>query len=618
MYFTTFSRQNCVLLSIIVLAALLRFYHIDFQSVWLDELHTMNEADPAATFTGVYSNIQQGEQMPPLYFYMVHYLFKIFGYKTIVARLLSAVLGCISIYAIYLLGKALFSQRAGYVAAILLSVNYFGLFYSQEARPYAMLMLFSIAAFYRLVLFIKNPTLKNAVFHGIFSAMMIYGHFFGLMALVAQYSILLLFLILTAPGAKLKFFRNIFLSGVVALIILIPAIPVFIEIIKIKEFWIPKPGPDTFTLMFKEFFGNSEMVLMLVMVFFVSYIASLIKQKKVEINYTTLTGNKTLFSFIIIIPWLAIPIIIALTKSYATSASVLISRYFIVLLPAVIIILAIGAVQFGNKIIQYTLIALFTILSLADIVVVKKYYTSILKSQFRETANFVKENNEAGAPVVTTIPWHWKYFLDNNGYKSTIINSSLEDYVANLESDPKNIKDFWYIDAHGKVYSLSEAGEATLAKYFELETNFDGMDAWAKFYVLKTKTAKTVDIKKFGLLKPNNGDKITFNFDFYEQSGNHINASGWSFLEGIDASATKYRLILIKDGVAINLLTERVPRADVTKAFDKGLNLDSSGFKCDVELTDITAGTYTLGIYMINKEKHKEGLIVTDKIIQKN
>ncbi|WP_219928792.1 glycosyltransferase family 39 protein [Flavobacterium album] len=578
----------------------------------------MNEADPAATFTGVYSNIKQGEQMPPLYFYLVYYLFKVFGYKTIVARLFSAVLGCISIYALYLLGKELFSRRAGYVAAILLSVNYFGLFYSQEARPYAMLLLFSIAAFYRLVLFIKNPTLKNAVFHGIFSAMMIYGHFFGLMAYMAQYSILLLFLVLTEPGSKLRFFRNIFVSGVVALIILIPAIPVFIEVIKIKEFWIPRPGPDTFTLMFKEFFGSSEMVLMLVLVFFVSYIASLVKQKQLKLNYITLIGNKTLFSFIIIIPWLAIPIIIALIKSYASSTSVLISRYFIVLLPAVIMMLTIGAIQFRNKIIQYTLITLFVILSLSDIIVVKKYYTSILKSQFRETADFVKENNESMAPVVTSLPWHLKYFLNNNEYKSKIINSSLEEYVANLENDPKNIKDFWYIDGHGKTYSLSERGEAMLAKYYDLETNFEGMDAWARFYVLKTKTAKTLDIKKFGLLKPVNGDKITFNFDFYEQSGNKLKASGWAFLEGIDASATKYRLILIKDGVAINLRTERIPRPDVTKGFDKGFDLDSSGFRCEAELTDIPSGSYTLGIYMINKEKHKEGLVVTDKIIQKN
>ena len=39
-------KENGVLLIIIFLATFLRFYHLDFQSIWLDEIHTMIESDP--------------------------------------------------------------------------------------------------------------------------------------------------------------------------------------------------------------------------------------------------------------------------------------------------------------------------------------------------------------------------------------------------------------------------------------------------------------------------------------------------------------------------------------------------------------------------------------------
>ena len=111
----------------------------------------------------VYNAITSGEQMPPLYFYTVYFLFKLFGYTTLVVRSYSAVLGIISLYALYILGKELISKEVGLMASLLLSINYFHLFHSQESRPYIFLLVFATLAFYRLVLYLKNPILKNAL-----------------------------------------------------------------------------------------------------------------------------------------------------------------------------------------------------------------------------------------------------------------------------------------------------------------------------------------------------------------------------------------------------------------------------------------------------------------------
>lgn len=149
-------KQNYILISILLFGAILRFYHADFQSVWLDEIHTLNESNPNITWSEFYKSLLASEPHPPLYFALVRVLFGVFGYTTIVLRLFSALLGVAGLYAIYVLGKEMSNKKTGLIAAFLLSTNYFHLYYSQDGRPYIFLVLFTIFAFYRLVLFIKN------------------------------------------------------------------------------------------------------------------------------------------------------------------------------------------------------------------------------------------------------------------------------------------------------------------------------------------------------------------------------------------------------------------------------------------------------------------------------
>jgi mannosyltransferase len=59
-------------------------------------------------------------------------------------RLPSALAGWLCIPAIYLLGKRLYSGREGLMAALFVAVLWAPIYYSQEARPYSMLILLSI------------------------------------------------------------------------------------------------------------------------------------------------------------------------------------------------------------------------------------------------------------------------------------------------------------------------------------------------------------------------------------------------------------------------------------------------------------------------------------------
>jgi len=609
-------KDNKILLSILLFAALLRFYHIDFQSIWLDEIHTMNEANPNLPFTGIYDVIMAGEQMPPLYFYSLYFLFKIFGYTTIVARLYSAIVGIVGVYSVYLLGKEMMDRKVGIIAALLVTVNPFQLYYSQEARPYIFLFLFTTLAFYYLIKFLKSPKRQNAIFHGLFAALMIHFHFFGLFVLFTQYLILLLFLLFSKKDLRKGFFINTFLSGLLTLVLFIPAIKIFIKVAEIKEFWIPAPTPDVYTIIFKEFFGNSELILTLTGLLIFVYFISLFKEKDTKMAYNDILESKAVFSFVILVPWMTIVILIPLIRSYL-SVPMIISRYFITVLPAIIILIAIAVSQIRNRIMQTGVLALFVVFSMTDIVVVRHYYSGISKAQFRESTQFIIDNNQKKEPVVSSLGWYMPYFLKNDKVDYEIVDKTLDAYITEMQQDSTKIKPFWFTDGFGRDYKPSDTTLKFINNNFYIDKNFDGFQAWTKHFILLKDVPATVDISKFKNLQQYNGDPFMFNVEIFENVNNILTTSGWAYFKDQVSTKTDMLIILIKDGVATRLMTQKVMRPDVTTYFKNDFNVDDCGFKSTFDMSKLGPGKYQLGIYLIDKETKKEGLVLTDKFAEK-
>jgi mannosyltransferase len=610
-------KENYILVTILVVALLFRFYGADFQSVWLDEVHTLNEANPALSWIEFYTSLLNSEPHPPLYFALMRILFTVFGYTTMVLRLFSAVIGIVSLYGMYMLGKEMHNKKIGLIATFLLSVNYYHLYYSQEGRPYILLVLFTILAFYRLILYIKNPDRKNTILYGIFAALMVYGHFFGLFALFAQYVILLFFFLLTKKEEKLKFFVNLAIAGVITLVLYIPAIPLFIAATKIRDFWIPAPTLDAFTIIFKDFFGNSEIILALVSILIFFYFLRLSKERDFPITYEKLTQKRTIFNFVILALWIVIVLLIPLIRSYI-SVPMLINRYFIVLLPAIILMISFGLNQFKNKIVMSTILLFFFVFFVTDVVVLKKIFKDPLKSQFREATNFIIKNNKEHHPVVTSLSWYMPYFIKNKKVNYEIIDKSLENYITEMQQDSTKIIPFWYFDAHGRPYKLSEAAQNFVDNNFYIDNNFDGMDAWTKHFILLKNMAKTVDISKYKEINDANGDPIRFYVDTFENTDNIVNASGWAYFDQQESINTNIDIILIKERQAFKLQTQKVVRQDVTDAVKSGLDLNNCGFNSKLNIADLKPGKYRLAIRLYDSKTKKDGLVLTDKIVEKN
>jgi mannosyltransferase len=132
------------ILAVTVLAAVLRFATLDHQSLWLDESYAIE--DVARPFGAMLEWVRVKEGSPPLYFVLAWGWAKVFGSGDVGLRSLSALAGTATVPLVYAAGTAVASRRAGVVAAALTAVSPLMVWYSQDARPYALLVAFCAAS----------------------------------------------------------------------------------------------------------------------------------------------------------------------------------------------------------------------------------------------------------------------------------------------------------------------------------------------------------------------------------------------------------------------------------------------------------------------------------------
>lgn len=469
--FNNWIKSNYIVLLILVLATALRFYHIDYQSVWLDEICSILEANPDIKWSDLEATIMLSDPHPPLYFALLKILFQLFGYTTLVARVFSAIVGVAGVYALYLLGKEINNKNTGLLAAFLLAINSFHIYYSQEVRMYALLVLLTVLSYYRLVVYLKENTYKNAILYGLFTGLMLLTQFFGLFVLVSQVIILLFVFIKKEKTHKLLFFKQLLASGLVIIISFLPALTIFIETTKKKYTAIQPTTVDTVFLIFKDFVQQSYILLFLYSGLIVVCIYYAFKEKMKQ-NYLLL------FSWIIIT--LALPIL----RSYLVTPMI-VSRYFITILPAFIILISIAILKFKYAIIKISLLLCLTIVTFYELFIFNDYYNKIAKTQFREITEFIKKENKENNQVVSNLNWYLTFFF-NKKQGTQVVEAGLENHIQEMMSNQNKVISFWYFGAFGTYFNITLEAQAFLDEKFILAHSLDQFDSWTKHYVIKS------------------------------------------------------------------------------------------------------------------------------------
>lgn len=182
-------RTHLFLAALLLLAALLRFYRIGYQSYWNDEGTSVALASRSLGL------ILQGASQdihPPLYYVLLHGWMQLFGRGEVAVRALSALLGAMCVGATYTLARRVWGDRTALLAALLAAVSPLQVYYAQEARMYmlaAALACSSMATWHALLndglLAGKGWLLRSAPYL-ILTALLTYTHYTGFTLLLAQ------------------------------------------------------------------------------------------------------------------------------------------------------------------------------------------------------------------------------------------------------------------------------------------------------------------------------------------------------------------------------------------------------------------------------------------------
>lgn len=192
---------------IIILAAVLRFAGIDFDSLWLDEGYQSlvgayghgapdfaiaepkkfifkfeNPAPPSA----VLSNFRKVDPLcPPLYAVLLNRWLSFVGDNDVQIRSLSVLTSICSVVALMLFARSLFGWNVALIAGLLQAVSAFDIHYAQEARMYSLVVLNAILSGGSLICFLKNElqTRKDyllLVLYAVATFALVNSHYTGL------------------------------------------------------------------------------------------------------------------------------------------------------------------------------------------------------------------------------------------------------------------------------------------------------------------------------------------------------------------------------------------------------------------------------------------------------
>ena len=147
------TRAAGILAVLTAAAAALRFATLDLQGLWYDEAVTAGLV--GLDLPGLLERIPESESTPPLYYLLAWAWTGVFGAGEMGLRSLSALLGTLTVPTFYLAARELSgSKRTALVVAALAAFNPLLVWYSQEARSYALAVLLcavSLACFGRLL-----------------------------------------------------------------------------------------------------------------------------------------------------------------------------------------------------------------------------------------------------------------------------------------------------------------------------------------------------------------------------------------------------------------------------------------------------------------------------------
>lgn len=141
-------RTAWIILLLVLLAFALRAAHLDFQSLWRDEVDALRFA--TRPFPELLSTFTRPGENGPLYFLLLRGWLALAGQSEFALRYLSLLGGVLAVPLTFGLGRRLADRSAAWLAALFVATSPYLVWYSQEGKMYALLVSLVLAALWAL------------------------------------------------------------------------------------------------------------------------------------------------------------------------------------------------------------------------------------------------------------------------------------------------------------------------------------------------------------------------------------------------------------------------------------------------------------------------------------
>ena len=411
------NKNYIFLLAIIfVLAGIFfRFYQLNFESYWWDEMLGFWVADPNISFEETYYRREVHDQSSILFHFILKNYYRLFGYNPETGRYVPFFFGALSIPILGILSYQIKKNNSYLLTILLISVNIYLINYSQEARYYSFVFLISIInlIFYYKILSLNLVGFKRIYVFFLFILLSVFSFSLSPFILIIFFSqiVYCIYVFYVYRTKNYLFFLSVPIILIIYLTLNYDYL--FFELASKRNHFVnPVNWRFIYDLFFPRFFGSQIMglIYMLTLIFLIIHFRK--KIFFISNNYLPLIFI-LFFSYIIPLSYelLVMPI--------------LVDRYIIFVLIPIIILISVLIFEVKRKFIRNVLILFILIPTFINHYLEIKLRENI-KPEFNNLFNYLKKDETKNLTLFRVND------LDNTSVEI------VENYIASLNVIKKN------------------------------------------------------------------------------------------------------------------------------------------------------------------------------------
>jgi mannosyltransferase len=380
---------------ILILAVALRLWGLGSESLWLDEALTWQKLSfSPLDFVTHFAH----ETQTILYYGIEKVWSRVVGTSEWALRFPSVIYGLAAVLGTFLLTRALFSAITGLYAALLMAVNPFAIFYSQETRPYELFLAAAVFSCYYVLRVLRDGTRRSHFGYVVSTTIALYSHPLAPLLWGVHASALLLRDVRELNGWNAA--RRLGKVMALSALLFLPQVVLISGMIVAKTkgvspaSWIPVPPLYAFRVTLQQYFMHPLLALVVVLMIAGVGLAHLIQRRRLP---SALWIPAALVIFCMLAPWLISHVI----------TPVYVDRYTIPALAGFVIALAWALSEMGRWLRAVALALLMGLTALA----LYGYYTGLDKDPWRQTAEDVRALVKPGDLIAVTPNYTLQPFL---------------------------------------------------------------------------------------------------------------------------------------------------------------------------------------------------------------